>query len=105
MRLRHAVAPAAVVLALLPAAGAEARPLTCSSADLRYPFEAGGPKTFGVFHLRIRAGQCPTAHRVAKAWMDKFEASLRKPGPLKLPRTAGGFRFVSLPPTAAQTYR
>src|SRR3954451_18538399 len=104
MRLRHALAPAAVALALLPAAAAEAKPATCKSADLRYPFEAGGPKTFGVFHLRITHGRCTTAHRVAKAWMTTFEARLRKPGKLKLPRTVEGFTFTSLPPTAAQTY-
>ena len=82
LRIRHALPVAAVVLAtvagLLSAAVADARPaLRCKSADLRYPFEAGGPKTFGVFKLRITGGRCTTAHRVAKTWMKRFEANLR----------------------------
>jgi hypothetical protein len=76
----------------------------CRSADLRYPFEPGGPKTFGVFRLRISGGRCATAHRVAKIWMEKLEASIHGPGPLKVPRRAGGFAFKTLRPTAAQTY-
>jgi hypothetical protein len=76
----------------------------CRSADLRYPFEPGGPKTFGVFRLRITGGRCATAHRVAKIWMEKLEASIHGPGPLKVPRSAGGFSFKTLRPTAAQTY-
>lgn len=95
----------ATVAALLPAAVADARAtLRCKSADLRYPFEPGGPKSFGVFKLRITGGRCGTAHRVAKAWMHKLEASIRSPGPLKVPRRAGGFAFTTLPPDAAQTY-
>jgi hypothetical protein len=98
---------AAVVLATaaaLPASAvADARPtLRCKSADLRYSFEPGGPKTFGVFKLRITGGRCTTAHRVAKAWMEKFEASQDQ---VKLPRHVAGFTFTTLPPNAAQTYR
>jgi hypothetical protein len=109
LRLSHATCAAAVVsaaVAALPASAvADARPtLRCKSADLRYPFEAGGPKTFGVFKLRITGGRCTTAHRVAKAWMNKFEASLRE-GEVKLPRHVAGFAFKTLPANAAQTYR
>jgi hypothetical protein len=92
------------VAALLPAAVADARPTRCKSADLRYPFMPGGPKTFGVFRLKITGGKCSTAHRVAKAWMTKFEDNLSH-GHVKLPRHAGGFAFETLPATEAQTYR
>lgn len=105
MRIRHVLAATAIALAFVPAAAADAKTVTCTSADLRYPFEPGGPRTFGVFHLRITRGSCTTAHRAAKAWMTKFEADLRKSGSVKLPRMIEGFRFTSLPPTAAQTYR
>src|SRR3954449_6466101 len=64
------VLPIAVAVLLLGAAAADAR--TCRSADLRYPFMAGGAKTFGVFKLRIDGGSCPTAHSVAKTWMRRF---------------------------------
>jgi hypothetical protein len=64
----------------------------------------GGPKTFGVFHLRVTNGSCSTAHAAAKAWMTKFEKNLRN-GSVKRPKHAGGFTFTELPPTAAQTYR
>jgi hypothetical protein len=104
MPLRLLVA-AALALALAPAAPAAAAPRACRSADLRYPFQAGGPKDFGVFRLKITGGSCPTAHRVAKAWMKRFEAGLRKPGPVRLPRHVDGFTFTQLPPNAAQTYR
>ena len=92
---------------LFPAAAAGAAPAnrTCKSADLRYPFEPGGPRTFGVFNLRISDGTCATAHRVARAWMGAFEKRLRGPGRLRLPRSVAGFRFTTLPPKAAQTYR
>jgi hypothetical protein len=92
-------------LALLPAASADAATVRCKSADLRYPFDPGGPKTFGVFHLRVTRGKCATAHRVAKAWKTKFEARIRKAGRLRLPKLVEGFTFTSLPPKAAQTYR
>jgi hypothetical protein len=95
----------ATVAALLASAVAHAKPAPrCKSADLRYPFEAGGPKTFGVFKLRITGGTCATAHRVAKAWMEEFEANLSE-GHVKLPRNVSGFAFTTLPPNAAQTYR
>jgi hypothetical protein len=92
------------VAALLPSAAADASPtLRCRSADLRYPFEPGGPKTFGVFRLRITGGSCTTAHRVARDWMDHFEGNLLR-GHVRLPRRVDGFAFTTLPPTAAQTY-
>jgi hypothetical protein len=107
MRRRLAAAPlvmlTAVVL-LLPAAAADARPTRCKSADLRYPFQAGGPKTFGVFKLKITGGKCATAHRVAKRWMHRFEAALKQ-GHVKLPKHVLGFAFASLPPDEAQSYR
>lgn len=88
-----------------PAGTAQAAPTrTCASADMRYPFEPGGPKTFGVFKLRITGGTCTTARRVARKWMQEFEANLRK-GRVKLPRKVEGFTFTTLPATAAQTYR
>lgn len=107
--MRHAIRVAGVVfvtvVALPPVAKAEAAPtLRCNSADLRYPFEPGGPKTFGVFKLRITDGTCKQAHRVAKAWMAKFELNILL-GAVKLPRTVAGFTFTTLPPNAAQTYR
>ena len=64
-----------VVTCTLAAAKAAATPLrSCSSADLRYPFQPGGPRAFGVFELRIAGGPCATAHRVAAAWMKQFAA-------------------------------
>jgi hypothetical protein len=87
---------------LVPAAAADAAPrLKCNSKDLRYPFMPGGPKTFGVFYLRITNGTCKTAHRVAKAWMTKFEASASA----RPPRHAAGFSFETLPANEAQSYR
>ncbi|HEX8204971.1 MAG TPA: hypothetical protein VF587_02810 [Solirubrobacteraceae bacterium] len=71
---------AGVALALLasaPATASAAATRVCKSADLRYPFEPGGPKTFGVFELQVTGGSCATAHRVAKRWMRRFEANLR----------------------------
>jgi hypothetical protein len=101
----RAAAVLSATAALLPAAVAHARPtLSCKSADLRYPYSSGGPKTFGVFKLRITGGNCTTAHRVAKAWMDRFEANLRA-GRVRLPRSVAGFTFSTLPANAAQTYR
>jgi hypothetical protein len=104
--LRAAAVLSATVAALLPSAAADARStLKCKSADLRYPFTPGGPNDFGVFKLRITGGHCPTAHRVAKAWMDKLEASIRGSGRLKVPRKVAGFTFTTLRPTEAQSYR
>jgi hypothetical protein len=108
LRISHAVCAAAIVLTAvghaLPAAQADTGTRTCKSADLRYPFQPGGPKTFGVFKLRITGGKCATAHRVAKRWMEQFEGNLRL-GRLKLPRSVAGFSFKTLPANAAQTYR
>ena len=101
--LAAALLALAAALALAPAADA-ADYRRCKSADLRYPFVEGGPKSFGVFRLRIAEGRCATAHRVAKTWMDRFEADIER-GRVKLPRTVRGFSFRELPPNAAQTYR
>ncbi len=99
--------PALAALALFAAAApaADAKPRSCSSSDLRYPFEPGGKNTFGVFKLKATKTTCRTAHHAAHAWMAEFEASLRGDGALELPRTAGGFKWKELAPNAAQTYR
>ncbi len=104
-RLPLAVALVVIAAVLIGPATASAAPTrTCKSADMRYPFEPGGPKTFGVFELRITGGACTTARGVAKAWMDEFEANLRK-GRVKLPRSVKGFAFTTLPANEPQTYR
>jgi len=100
-----AAAVAFVAAAALPAPAAAASPaLRCRSADLRYPFEPGGPKTFGVFKLQIANGTCAKAHRIARTWMAEFELELLL-GRVRLPRRVAGFAFTTLPPDAAQTYR
>jgi hypothetical protein len=102
---RVAAIALATLLALLLAPAAHAAPaLRCKSADLRYAFQPGGPKTFGVFKLTIADGTCAKAHRVARAWMADFELELLL-GRVKLPHKAAGYTFTSLPPNAAQTYR
>jgi hypothetical protein len=103
-----------VAACLLPAAAAGATPAdvtagvapghSCNSAALRYPFQPGGPRLFGVFRLRIADGTCVAARRIAKVWMSRFEARLRA-GRVVLPRSAAGFTFTRLPVHAAQTYR
>jgi hypothetical protein len=105
LHVRVGVVLATVALAVLamPSAGA-ARTLACKSSDLRYPFQPGGPKTFGVFKLRITGGRCSTARHVARDWMSHFEAGIRA-GRVALPRFVDGFAFKTLPATAAQTYR
>lgn len=103
MRRTAALAAAVLCVAALPATADAATTKTCSSSDLRYPFQPGGPKDFGVFKLRITGGSCPTAHRVAKAWMKEFEANLDD-GKVKLPRSVLGYAFTTLKPTEAQTY-
>jgi hypothetical protein len=104
LRARHVLCAGAVVAALAPATAADAAPAKpCKSADLRYPFRPGGPKTFGVFKLRIDGGTCAAAHRVAKEWMNTFEGDLLR-GHLKLPRKVLGFAFTTLAPTAAQSF-
>ena len=95
---------ALVAVAASPAPASAAPTRACKSADLRYPFQPGGPKTFGVFKLRITGGGCALAHRTAQSWMKRFEADLRE-GRVRLPKSVGGFRFTSLPPREAQTYR
>ena len=99
--------PVLTALALLTVAApaAEAKTRSCASGDLRYPFEPGGKKTFGVFKLKATGATCMAAHHAAHAWMAEFEASLRGEGALVMPRTAGGFKWKELPPNAAQTYR
>jgi hypothetical protein len=57
-----------------------------------------------VFRLQATNTTCTKAHRVARAWMADFELNLIL-GHVTLPRKAAGFRFTSLPPNAAQTYR
>jgi hypothetical protein len=104
VRLRGAVCAVAIACGLLPTGVADATTLSCKSADLRYPFQPGGPKTFGVFKLRITGGTCTTAHRVAKAWMKEFEANIDA-GRVKLPREVDGVKFTTLAPNAAQIYR
>jgi hypothetical protein len=93
----------AALVALLPAAAANAKPRTCNSSDLRYPFMPGQPKFFGVHKLRVTGAGCATAHRVAKAWMKRFEANLKR-GSDKLPRHVRGFTFKQVPVRAAQTF-
>jgi hypothetical protein len=93
----------ATLAATTPAA--QARPtLDCKSADLRYPFVPGGHNSFGSFKLRVTGGSCATAHRVAKAWMAKFESNI-KADSTKRPRSIAGFTFTELPVNASQTYR
>jgi hypothetical protein len=87
-----------------PAAALAATPAhSCNSADLRYPFQPGGPKTFGVFQLKIAGGPCATAHRVAQDWMRRFEAAFRA-GRLVVPRSVDGFRFTTRPIPEVQAF-
>ena len=107
--MRHAACTAGIVLvsvAALPPARGRGRPghAALQVGRFRYPFEPGGPKTFGVFKLRITDGGCAAAHRVARAWMAEFELNILL-GEVKLPRKVAGFTFTTLPPNAAQTYR
>jgi hypothetical protein len=102
--LRTVIALLVLAALLATAPAARAAPTRCKSADLRYPFEPGGPKTFGVFKLQVTGGSCARAHRVARAWMAEFELEGLL-GRVKLPRRVAGFRFTDLPPTAAQSYR
>jgi hypothetical protein len=103
VRIAVVAAAAAFVLLAAPTASV-ARTVSCKSTDLRFPFQPGGPKSFGVFRLRIDGGRCATAHRVAKDWKKRFEANLRA-GHDTLPRSVDGFTFTSLPVKAAQTFR
>jgi hypothetical protein len=109
MAARHALPLLAVVAAVAaPAPAASAAPTAgaaraCASKDLRYPFEPGGPKTFGVFALTARGTTCPTAHRLARTWQARFEHDLMR-GRLRFPKRIEGYRFRRLPVHAAQTY-
>ncbi|MEZ5120598.1 MAG: hypothetical protein R2736_03305 [Solirubrobacterales bacterium] len=94
----------AVLLVALAATASAATARTCRSADLRYPFTKGGPETFGVFKLKIREGDCATAHTVAKRWMTRFERNLDA-GRVRLPKRVADYTFTQLKPKAAQTYR
>jgi hypothetical protein len=104
--LKLFLAASLVAACLLPgtAAAAASQQRGCRSADLRYPFMPGGPNTFGVFGLRIAHGSCTTAHRVAKAWMSRFEEAFRA-GRLIMPRSVDGFRFTTLDADEAQEFR
>jgi hypothetical protein len=105
MHLRAGIplfAVVALLVATAPAHAAASR--SCKAGDLHYPFQPGGPKTFGVFKLTVTGGTCAKAHRVARSWMAEFELDLLL-GKVKLPRKVAGFSFKSLPPDAAQTYR
>lgn len=104
--LKLLLAASLVAACLLPstASAASSQPHGCRSADLRYPFMPGGPNTFGVFGLRIAHAPCTTAHRVAKAWMSRFEAAFRA-GHLVMPRSVDGFRFTTLDAHEAQEFR
>jgi hypothetical protein len=106
MRRTALLLPATVLLAVvavLPAAAADAKTVTCKSSDLRYAFMPGQPKFFGVHKLRVSGGRCPAARRVAKAWMKRFEANLKR-GSDRLPRHVRGFTFKQVPVRAAQTF-
>jgi hypothetical protein len=93
-----------ITACLLPgSAAAAASQRNCRSADLRYPFQPGGPRTFGVFELATTHGSCATAHAVAKAWMSRFETAFRA-GHLIMPRSVDGFRFKTLPAHEAQAF-
>src|SRR4051795_11714447 len=108
MRRTALLLSAAVLLAapaaLLPAAAANAKTRTCKSSDLRYAFMPGQPKFFGVHKLRVTGGRCATARRVANRWMKRFEAGIKQPGPLRLPKHVRGFTFKQVPVRASQTF-
>src|SRR3954452_9511548 len=91
--------PAIVALALLPGAATH----SCKSSDLRFPFQPGGPKTFGIFRLKATNASCATAHKVAKAWKQRFEANLDQ-GRDTLPKKVAGFTFTQVPVHEAQTF-
>src|SRR3954451_3744157 len=99
-----AILTTALAASLPAAADAAAAVHVCKSGDLRYSFSQGGPKDFGVFKLSIQGGTCTTAHRVAKAWMKKFERNLHN-GSEKRPRSVRRFTFKGLPSKEAQTLR
>jgi hypothetical protein len=90
--------PAIVALALLPGAATH----NCKSSDLRFPFQPGGPKTFGVFRLKATHTSCATAHEVAKDWKKRFQAN-QNHGKDTLPKQVDGFIFTTFETHAAQT--
>jgi hypothetical protein len=98
-----ALAAAVAGLALVAAAPAEAKAVSCKSSDLQFPFMPGGPKFFGVHKLKVTGGTCATAHRVAKDWKRRFQANLNK-GSEKLPKHVDGFTFSQVEVHAAQTF-
>lgn len=98
------LAVAAVALIVLAGTASAASARSCRSADLRYPFKEGGPKTFGVFKLKITEGDCAVARTVAKRWMTRFERNLDA-GRVRLPKRVADYTFTQLKPNAAQTYR
>jgi len=104
--MRRVLAISALVLtsALLPAPATAASAKPCKAADLRYPFQPGGPTTFVVLRLTITRGTCATARRVAKAWGKAFEANIAG-GSVKRPRRVAGFTFTELGVTQPQEYR
>ena len=104
MNLRPLILLFAVAALLTVVPAAHAAPRSCKARDLHYPFQPGGPKTFGVFKLTAEGASCARAHRVARSWMAEFELNLLL-GKVKLPRKVAGFSFKSLPPGEAQTYR
>jgi hypothetical protein len=101
---RLLVIAAVLTSTLVPAPATAAAPTPCKAADLRYPFQPGGPKTFGVLRLTITRGTCATARHVAKAWGKAFEANVAG-GSVKRPRRAAGFTFTELEVTQPQEYR
>jgi hypothetical protein len=98
-----ALAAAVAGLALVAAAPAQAATHRCNASDLQFPFMPGGPKFFGVHHLKVTGGTCATAHRVAKDFKKRFEARLRKGGETP-PKHVDGFTFTQVPVHEAQTF-
>ena len=98
-RAMKRILPALLLAGAVLACPAHAATTTCKSADLRYPFQEGGPKTFGVFHLRATGTSCSTAHAVAAAWKRKFEVKY------ELPKTVNGYTFTSLKPTGENSLK
>jgi hypothetical protein len=90
---------AAALVAAAPAPAATSH--HCASRDLRFPFQPGMAKTFGVHRLRISGGSCATAHRIAKRFDHRFRTSQSE----NPPRHVHGWTFESLPFKAAQTFR
>jgi hypothetical protein len=56
---RLLVIAAVLTSTLVPAPATAAAPTPCKAADLRYPFQPGGPKTFGVLRLTIARAPAP----------------------------------------------